>query len=74
MIWPWHRRGKAAPSHEAEQAHERASDDLQAVRDQWEAVHDQWPEVHRVADSLRELRRRNHFAEGVERMLRERHA
>lgn len=67
MIWPWSRRPRACPSPEAKQAHNRAVEDLQAAQDQW-------PEVHRVVESLRELRRRNHFAESIELMLREKRA
>lgn len=61
MKWLWHHRDESAPTPHApshtggEVAHAHAAAGLAAQRARQ-------PEVDRVAESLRELRQRNHFA------------
>jgi hypothetical protein len=51
--WPWQRRGVDP---EAMEAVERANAEKEAIRDQWLPVLE-------VADEMRALRERNHFAD-----------
>lgn len=51
-------RRKKTPPHGGQDARRRATADLAAAQARW-------PEVTRVAESLRDLRERNHFAAQV---------
>lgn len=56
MRWPWTRFPKQTGG---EEARVEAESSLAETREPW-------PEVTRVAQSLRDLRERNHFAEQIE--------
>jgi hypothetical protein len=51
----WFRRKKHPPPKDGQAARRRAYADLATAEARW-------PEVNRVAESLRDLRERNHFA------------
>lgn len=63
MRWPWRRHGR--PSEAAERAVEVAREHLREA----ERLR---PEARRVADSLRELRERNHFTAAIDAVFKER--
>lgn len=64
MKWPRHRnREQQAPSDDSKRARERAARNL--ATDQA-----QWPAVREVSNSLRNMNRRNHFADAIERIMR----
>ena len=71
MKWPWTRvqSGPSVPEGDAAQAKDAKRKALAAVED----ADEKWPEVCRVAESLRELRRANHFAEALHRSYQLRH-
>ena len=53
MRFPWQRKKVSSAGHHARKAAEQHLVEAQ----------EQWPEVNRVAESLRDLRRRNGFGE-----------
>lgn len=62
MRWPWTKTDRSAS--EGEKARAKAAGELAEARARW-------PEVNRVAQSLRDLRERNHFSEQIELIFRD---
>lgn len=65
MRWPWQRRRPALDTGEARAARRDAEDKLARTCDQQEAISD-------VVNQLRELRRRNRFADMIAESMRPR--
>lgn len=63
------RRPQPEPSPEAARRLDEARAAREGSEERLEQVRERWPEVTEVADSLRRLRERNHFAELVARAM-----
>jgi hypothetical protein len=61
--WPWTRYREERDAFDGAEAREEATAHLAQAQARW-------PEVTRVAQSLRELRERNHFGEQVKLIFR----
>jgi len=59
----WGKKKKKDKCPDAERAREGAAEALREAEEQWERVHE-------VTKSLQHVRRRNNFAEAVERVIR----
>lgn len=68
MRWPWSNRADDHGS--GLRAREESAEGLAQASDSLHEVTSKWDEVHRVADSLRELRSRNQFAEQIQMTMR----
>jgi hypothetical protein len=67
MMWGKHKKDTDAPERDSEQARIEAEKNLERVKAQW-------PEVRDVSAKLRDLSRRNHFGDAIERIMRGGHA
>lgn len=71
MRWPWIKAVEIEPNHQEEnldaarEARTTAEHDLRKIRGQRE-------EVERIADRLRDLRKRNHLVEAIQEQIRQR--
>lgn len=68
MRWPWRRRPKPCRA-----AHDRADAAIELSEQQAAEAEERLAESRQLAARFRELRQRNHFAEGFARALREGH-
>lgn len=66
----WPRRRDRDAAQEARRARQRAEWELTRDRARTEATKAETPLYRSLADSLRDLRKRNHFAEGIEAIFR----